>query len=217
MTDKGMGWNPYQVSIAECILNHSPAKNEYDYKAVKAELPNVPDGTIGRVAKALRDAGWQMGPPLEKAGEVEEKPVIEEPVKKTSGGDKSKKTAPAARTDNKSPVKPAAKTPPEPKPPRLAAFKSAQPAPTVFVIMGQEIKIDEVQLYESYLLYLDLKARLILKKDSFSDYLYDSAGTVWRILAARNGDEKEEQDDGGDITDGAAEADGLGEEAVIEE
>lgn len=197
MTKKGMVWNPYQTSIANCILAHSPAANEYDYNAVKQELPDVPDGTIGRIAKALREAGWKIGPPTDQPGDNPPPEVNDVDKQPDKGGPKKKPEA------AKKPATP-------PRPASVATVKTAQPAPTIFIIAGQEIKIDEVQLYESYLLYLDLKAREILKSDSFSDFLSDSASSVWRILTTNN-NIMEGEDNDGDIEDGAGENGGDGE------
>jgi len=204
MPKKGMVWNPYQTSIANCILGHSSSRNEYDYSAVKKELPDVPDGTIGRVAKALREAGWKIGPPLGQAGDDIEPPE-EERMSKGENPDAGKKKP-------EPPKKPAS----PPKPASVATIRTGQPAPTVFIIAGQEIKIDEVQLYESYLLYLDLKARAILKTDAFSDFLFDSASSVWRILTARDNTTEEGEDNDGNFTDGAGEDGRTGTEYVAE-
>lgn len=51
-------WNANQKKIAEVILNHKRPDGSYEYKAVKAEIPDVPDGTIGKVAKALKENSW---------------------------------------------------------------------------------------------------------------------------------------------------------------
>jgi len=53
-------WNPEQRRIGEVILKHKREDGSYDYKGVKADIPQVPDGTIGKIAKALKESNWQL-------------------------------------------------------------------------------------------------------------------------------------------------------------
>ncbi len=64
----------------------------------------------------------------------------------------------------------------------LAAVTTKAPAPIVFTLGGQIIEIDTQSLYESYLLYSDLKVKCGLK-DPFATVLLDAMGFVWRTLA----------------------------------
>lgn len=64
----------------------------------------------------------------------------------------------------------------------LAVVTTKAPAPIVFTLGGQLIEVDTQSLYESYLLYSDLKVKCGLK-DSFSAVMLDAMGFVWRALA----------------------------------
>lgn len=67
---------------------------------------------------------------------------------------------------------------------KLATFTAKQPAPVVFFLGEQRIELEPQAIYESYLLYEDLRAKVGLN-DSFSQALQDAMGIAWRLLAAK--------------------------------
>ena len=66
----------------------------------------------------------------------------------------------------------------------FATITSKQPAPIIFTLLDHRIELEPDGLYESYLLYLDLKQRCQLS-DSFTDVLRDGVGLAWQILASK--------------------------------
>lgn len=64
---------------------------------------------------------------------------------------------------------------------KLVTFAVASPAPVVFTLGRQNIGLDAQDLYESYILYLDVKEHLQME-DSFSAFLKDGASVIWQIL-----------------------------------
>ena len=143
-------WTDYQRRVAEVILRHrADTPNGYSYKAVKEELPSIPQGKISEIAKLLRENNWVIPP---KDGQ--------KPPKEKEGG-------------------------------KLATVTARQPAPVVFMLGKQEIELDAECIYESYLLFLDLKSRVPLKSD-FSSVIRDGVGLLWQILASQTVVDKEE-------------------------
>jgi len=67
-------WTHQQRQIAEVILRHRTEEGSgYDLNAIQQELPNVSKGMISGVAKALREAGWNIptkGQKPEEKGEA---------------------------------------------------------------------------------------------------------------------------------------------------
>lgn len=66
---------------------------------------------------------------------------------------------------------------------KLATFVAKQPAPVVFVLGEQRIELEPEALYESYLLYQDMKVRCGLDS-TFSSVLRDGMGLLWRVIAS---------------------------------
>ena len=64
---------------------------------------------------------------------------------------------------------------------KLATVTAKQPAPVVFVLGERKIELDPEALYESYLLYEDIKLRCLLT-DSFSNVLRDGIALLWQLL-----------------------------------
>ena len=66
---------------------------------------------------------------------------------------------------------------------KLATILARQPAPVVFTIGEQRIELDPEALYESHLLYEDIKVHCGLK-DSFSDAIRDGVSLLWQLLVS---------------------------------
>lgn len=64
----------------------------------------------------------------------------------------------------------------------IATITVPKPAAAVFTLGNQKILIDPADLYESFMLYEDLKVRCSLE-DNFSTVLKDGIGLLWEILA----------------------------------
>jgi len=64
---------------------------------------------------------------------------------------------------------------------KLATVTTPAPAAVVFVLGNQRIEMDPESLYESYLLYQDMKARCELT-DGFGIVIRDAMGLMWRVL-----------------------------------
>jgi hypothetical protein len=64
----------------------------------------------------------------------------------------------------------------------LAVVATITPAPVVLTIGQQKIDLDPQALYESFLVYEDTKIRCGLQC-SFSSFLQDGVGLLWRVLA----------------------------------
>jgi len=80
--------------------------------------------------------------------------------------------------------------PEEPKKPpkeieggKFATVTARQPAPVIFILGETKIELDPQALYESFLLYEDMKLRCQLT-DGFSSVILDGVGLLWRILAS---------------------------------
>ena len=67
---------------------------------------------------------------------------------------------------------------------KLVTVTARQPAPVVFVLGERKIELDPEALYESYLLYEDIKAKCSLT-DSFSDVLRDGVALLWQLLVKK--------------------------------
>lgn len=66
----------------------------------------------------------------------------------------------------------------------LATITQPKPAAIQFSFGQQKIDLDPMIFTKSYLLYLDMQARLGLT-DSFSAAIYDSISFMWRLLTTR--------------------------------
>jgi len=77
-------------------------------------------------------------------------------------------------------AKPGAKPAAGPTP--LAAIATITPAPVVLTIGQQKIDLEPQAIYESFLVYEDTKVRCGLQC-TFSSFLQDGAGLLWRVLA----------------------------------
>lgn len=64
----------------------------------------------------------------------------------------------------------------------LAAVATTTPAPVVLTIGQQKIDLEPQAIYESFLVYEDTKVRCGLQC-SFSSFLQDGVGLLWRVLA----------------------------------
>jgi len=69
---------------------------------------------------------------------------------------------------------------------KLAVVVAKQPAPVVFVLGEHRIELETEAIYESYLLYQDIKQRYALN-DSFSNVLRDGVALMWQILVGEKG------------------------------
>ena len=117
--------------------------------------------------------------------------AVKEELPTTSSG-KISEIAKALRENNwVIPPKDGQKTPKEKEGGKLATVTARQPAPVVFMLGKQEIELDTECIYESYLLFLDLKSRVPLKSD-FSSVIRDGVGLLWQILASQAVVDKEE-------------------------
>ena len=67
-----------------------------------------------------------------------------------------------------------------------AALSSARP-PILFQLGQENIALNFQDLYESYLLYNDMKTRGIIRQDGFSDTLKDGMALLWTILVGQPG------------------------------
>ena len=67
---------------------------------------------------------------------------------------------------------------------RVVAVVEKKPAATVFMLGSERIEIDPKDLYETYLLYLDIKAKTKMD-DSFSVMFKDAMGICWRLMVAK--------------------------------
>lgn len=65
---------------------------------------------------------------------------------------------------------------------KFATVAAIQPAPVVFFLGEHRIELEPEAIYESYLLYQDIKLRCGIN-EGFSDTLRDGMGLLWRILA----------------------------------
>jgi hypothetical protein len=66
---------------------------------------------------------------------------------------------------------------------KLVTVTGKQPAPVVFFLGKEEIELEPSALYESFLLYQDMKVRCDLK-DGFSSVIRDGVGLLWRVLVS---------------------------------
>ena len=67
---------------------------------------------------------------------------------------------------------------------QIVTVTQGKPAAVVFSLGAEKIELEPQALYESYLLYLDLKARLDLK-DGFTATLRDALAFTWRLFVSR--------------------------------
>lgn len=65
----------------------------------------------------------------------------------------------------------------------IAAVTARQPAPVIFVLGEHKIELEPGAIYESYLLFMDMKLRCSLDSD-FSSVLRDGVGLLWRVIAS---------------------------------
>jgi len=65
----------------------------------------------------------------------------------------------------------------------LAAVITKKPAPVIFVLGDQRIELEPEALYESHLLYQDMKVRCGLDS-TFSSVLRDGMALLWRVIAS---------------------------------
>lgn len=75
---------------------------------------------------------------------------------------------------------------------KLAAVTNPQPAATVFTLGNQTILIDPADLYESFLLYEDLRVKIPLDQP-FSSVLKDGVAILWEVLAKNPVNQKPDQ------------------------
>jgi len=68
----------------------------------------------------------------------------------------------------------------------VAALSSAR-APVLFKLGQEEISLDFQDLYESYLLYNDMKTRGIIREDGFRDALKDGMALLWTVGVGQPG------------------------------
>ena len=66
---------------------------------------------------------------------------------------------------------------------KLATVVAKQPAPVIFVLGDQRIELEPEALYESYLLYQDMKVRCGLDS-TFSGVMRDGVALLWRVIAS---------------------------------
>lgn len=66
----------------------------------------------------------------------------------------------------------------------LAVVATITPAPVVLTIGQQKIDLEPQAIYESFLVYEDTKVRCGLQC-SFSSFLQDGVGLLWRVLATQ--------------------------------
>lgn len=74
---------------------------------------------------------------------------------------------------------------------KIATITARQPAPVIFSLGKHEIELEPQAIYESYLLYEDMRLRCQLT-DGFSSVILDGVGLLWRILASEPRIEKGE-------------------------
>jgi len=72
----------------------------------------------------------------------------------------------------------------------MVAITQPKPGAIIFSVGLHEIPLEPQYLYESYLYYTDLKARIDLE-ESFSEALKDAMTYVWRRLCPHEANEKE--------------------------
>ncbi len=92
---------------------------------------------------------------------------------------------------------------------QVATVTVAKPAAVVFTLGNQTILLDPADLYESFLLYEDLKVKCQLE-DNFSTVLKDGIGLLWEVLInppdlQQSEEFPEEDNDGASSGDGEEE------------
>lgn len=120
--------------------------------------------------RADTKAGYDFKAVKEELGEVSQGKISE--------------VAKALRENNWTiPVKDSEKVPQAKEGGKLVTVAAKQPAPVVFMLGKEEIELDPAALYESYLLYQDIKVRCNLQ-DGFSSVIRDGVGLLWRVLVS---------------------------------
>ncbi len=66
---------------------------------------------------------------------------------------------------------------------KLATVTAKQPAPVIFTLGQQMIELDAEALYESFILYQDMKVKCSIN-DGFSAVIRDGVGLLWRVLVS---------------------------------
>jgi hypothetical protein len=84
---------------------------------------------------------------------------------------------------------------------QVATVTVAKPAAVVFTLGNQTILLDPADLYESFLLYEDLKIKCELT-DNFTQVLKDGMGLLWEVLV--NPPILQEEEESTEVSDGAS-------------
>ena len=66
---------------------------------------------------------------------------------------------------------------------KIATVTAKQPAPVIFVLGEHKIELEPGAIFESYLLYEDMKLKCGLDSD-FSSVMRDGVGLLWRVIAS---------------------------------
>lgn len=72
---------------------------------------------------------------------------------------------------------------PEQQQQQLVTVGAKRPAPVIFFLGEQQIELEPEAIYESYLLYQDMKVRAGLS-DGFSNVIRDGVALLWRVIAS---------------------------------